>query len=72
MAGILLLQSLRRANKTAEVQLATALAASTLLYIASYVPVAVATDYRYILWPVMAVCVGYALLLVHRLRTTSV
>lgn len=72
VAGVLLLQSLRRANKTAEVQLAAALAVSTLLYIASYVPVAVATDYRYILWPVMAVCVGYALLLVHRLRTTSV
>lgn len=71
MGGVLLLQSLRRANKTAEVRLAAALAVSTVLYIASYAPVAVATDYRYILWPVVAVCIGYVLLIVHRIRRTA-
>lgn len=40
------------------------LAWSALLYIFAYAPMVVAADYRYIYWPVMAVCVGSALLFI--------
>jgi hypothetical protein len=40
------------------------LGASSILYILTYAPVAVATDYRYIYWPVIALIVGYICLVV--------
>lgn len=42
------------------------LAWSALLYIVAYVPMVVATDYRYIYWPVIAISLGVTLLLTDR------
>ena len=42
------------------------LAWSALLYIFAYVPMVVATDFRYIYWPVIAICIGVTLLLTDR------
>lgn len=42
------------------------LAWSALLYIVAYVPMVVATDYRYIYWPVIAISLGVTLLLTER------
>lgn len=43
-----------------------ALSLSAVIYIVAYVPVVVATDYRYIYWPVIAVLVAFGFVLLDR------